>query len=157
VKISIADLNVRKGSGTDYAKTGQFTGKGVFTITEEEIKKSHEPPLLLLREIIHVICGCWCIRYTFCAGIGNLYDDMKPSPKINDIIHNILYHIIYFLSTNYRLKRCRNRSNFCQIDNLYQNIHKFCPIRPSYRVSVRRSFFAQRRNVVCDTPRSADA
>ena len=32
VKVSISDLNIRKGPGTDYAKTGKFTGKGVFTI-----------------------------------------------------------------------------------------------------------------------------
>lgn len=35
VKVSIPDLNIRKGPGTDYAKTGQFTGKGVFTIVAE--------------------------------------------------------------------------------------------------------------------------
>ena len=34
VKVSISDLNIRKGPGTDYAKTGKFTGKGVFTIME---------------------------------------------------------------------------------------------------------------------------
>ena len=34
VKVSISDLNLRKGPGTDYAKTGKFTGKGVFTIVE---------------------------------------------------------------------------------------------------------------------------
>lgn len=34
VKVSISDLNIRKGPGTDYAKTGRFTGKGVFTIVE---------------------------------------------------------------------------------------------------------------------------
>lgn len=34
VQVSITDLNIRKGPGTDYAKTGQFTGKGVFTILE---------------------------------------------------------------------------------------------------------------------------
>ena len=34
VKVSITDLNIRKGPGTDYAKTGKFTGKGVFTIVE---------------------------------------------------------------------------------------------------------------------------
>ena len=28
VKVSISDLNIRKGPGTDYAKTGKFTGKG---------------------------------------------------------------------------------------------------------------------------------
>ena len=34
VKITISDLNIRIGPGTDYNKTGKFTGKGVFTITE---------------------------------------------------------------------------------------------------------------------------
>ena len=34
VKVTINDLNIRKGAGTDYAKTGKFTGKGVFTIVE---------------------------------------------------------------------------------------------------------------------------
>lgn len=34
VQVSITDLNIRKGPGTDYGKTGKFTGKGVFTITE---------------------------------------------------------------------------------------------------------------------------
>ena len=34
VKVSTPDLNIRKGSGTDTAKTGKVTGKGIFTITE---------------------------------------------------------------------------------------------------------------------------
>lgn len=34
VKVSITDLNIRKGPGTGYAKTGKYTGIGVFTITE---------------------------------------------------------------------------------------------------------------------------
>ena len=34
VKVSISDLNIRKGPGTDYGKTGKFTGAGVFTILE---------------------------------------------------------------------------------------------------------------------------
>lgn len=34
VKVSISDRNIRKGPGTDYAKTEKFTGKGVFTIVE---------------------------------------------------------------------------------------------------------------------------
>ena len=33
--VEIADLNIRKGPGTGYAKTGLKTGKGVFTIVEE--------------------------------------------------------------------------------------------------------------------------
>lgn len=35
VQVSITDLNIRKGPGTDYGKTGKYTGKGVFTIVEE--------------------------------------------------------------------------------------------------------------------------
>lgn len=34
VQISISDLNIRKGPGTNYAATGRFTGKGVFIIVE---------------------------------------------------------------------------------------------------------------------------
>ena len=34
VRISINDLNIRKGAGTNYARTGKYTGKGVFTIVE---------------------------------------------------------------------------------------------------------------------------
>jgi hypothetical protein len=35
VKIDISNLNIRKGPGTVYDKTGKVTGKGIFTITEE--------------------------------------------------------------------------------------------------------------------------
>lgn len=35
VQIDIANLNIRKGPGTNYDKTGQFTGKGIFTIIQE--------------------------------------------------------------------------------------------------------------------------
>lgn len=34
VKVDITDLNIRTGAGTNYAKTGEYTGVGVFTITE---------------------------------------------------------------------------------------------------------------------------
>ena len=34
VKVDIDDLNIRKGAGTNTAKTGKYTGKGVFTIVE---------------------------------------------------------------------------------------------------------------------------
>lgn len=39
VRISINNLNIRKGPGTNYAITGKFTGKGVFTIMEESAGK----------------------------------------------------------------------------------------------------------------------
>ena len=32
VKVSINNLNIRKGPGTNYSRTGSFTGIGVFTI-----------------------------------------------------------------------------------------------------------------------------
>lgn len=35
VRVSISDLNIRKGPGTDKPKTGKFTGSGTFTIVEE--------------------------------------------------------------------------------------------------------------------------
>jgi hypothetical protein len=34
VKVTSPCLNIRKGPGTNFDKTGKFTGKGVFTITE---------------------------------------------------------------------------------------------------------------------------
>lgn len=34
VEIQITNLNIRKGPGTNYEKTGKFTGKGVFTIID---------------------------------------------------------------------------------------------------------------------------
>jgi hypothetical protein len=39
VKVSISDLNIRKGPGTNYAKTGKYTGKGTFTIVETKSGK----------------------------------------------------------------------------------------------------------------------
>ncbi len=34
VKVNISNLNIRTGPGTEFAKTGKHTGKGVFTIVE---------------------------------------------------------------------------------------------------------------------------
>ena len=34
VKVTIPDLNIRCGPGTNYAATGNYTGAGIFTITE---------------------------------------------------------------------------------------------------------------------------
>lgn len=36
VRVSINDLNIRKGPGTDYDKTGKYTGIGVFTIIKTQ-------------------------------------------------------------------------------------------------------------------------
>lgn len=35
IRVEIPNLNIRKGPGTDCAKTGRFTGVGIFTIIEE--------------------------------------------------------------------------------------------------------------------------
>ena len=35
VRVSISDLNIRKGPGTDKEKTGKYTGAGIFTVVEE--------------------------------------------------------------------------------------------------------------------------
>ena len=42
VKVSIDDLNIRKGAGTNTAKTGMYTGVGVFTILEVKIGKGSD-------------------------------------------------------------------------------------------------------------------
>ena len=39
VRVAIDDLNIRKGPGTDYQKTGKYTGKGTFTIVEDRAGK----------------------------------------------------------------------------------------------------------------------
>lgn len=39
VKVSITDLNIRTGPGTDHARTGKFTGSGVFTIVDVQSGK----------------------------------------------------------------------------------------------------------------------
>ena len=39
VRVDILDLNIRTGAGTNYAKTGEHTGKGVFTIVEVKAGK----------------------------------------------------------------------------------------------------------------------
>lgn len=35
VRVSVPDLNIRKGPGTDYGRSGKYTGTGIFTIVEE--------------------------------------------------------------------------------------------------------------------------
>ena len=42
VRVSIDDLNIRKGAGTNTAKTGKHTGKGVFTIVEVKAGKGSD-------------------------------------------------------------------------------------------------------------------
>lgn len=42
VEVSISNLNIRKGPGTNYERTGKFTGKGIFTITETKKGKGSD-------------------------------------------------------------------------------------------------------------------
>ena len=42
VRVAIPDLNIRTGPGTDYKKTGEYTGIGTFTIVEESDGKGAE-------------------------------------------------------------------------------------------------------------------
>lgn len=39
VRVSISNLNIRKGAGTNYATIGKYTGKGIFTIAEVKAGK----------------------------------------------------------------------------------------------------------------------
>ena len=41
VRVKVSDLRIRKGAGTNYAATGSYTGKGVFTIVEEELRSKN--------------------------------------------------------------------------------------------------------------------
>lgn len=52
-KVSIPDLNIRKGSGTDKVKTGKYIGKGVFIIVEETDGLAHPNETF---EILLVLC-----------------------------------------------------------------------------------------------------
>ena len=42
VKVCILDLNIRKGAGTNTAKTGKYTGVGSFTIMEVKAGKGSD-------------------------------------------------------------------------------------------------------------------
>ena len=42
VRVAISDLNIRKGPGTNYKKTGKYTGKGTFTIVEVKSGKGSD-------------------------------------------------------------------------------------------------------------------
>ena len=37
VRVDINDLNIRMGAGTNYSRTGKYTGKGIFTIVEVKV------------------------------------------------------------------------------------------------------------------------
>ena len=62
VKVSIDDLNIRKGAGTNTAKTGMYTGVGVFTILEVKIGKGSDAGLGRLKSGAGWISLDYCQR-----------------------------------------------------------------------------------------------
>ena len=63
VKVSIPDLNIRKGAGTNTAKTGQYTGIGVFTIVEVREGKGSDKGWGRLKS------GAGWISLDYCQGV----------------------------------------------------------------------------------------
>ena len=63
VKVSISDLNIRKGAGTNTAKTGQYTGIGIFTIVEVREGKGSDTGWGRLRS------GAGWIALNFCQRV----------------------------------------------------------------------------------------
>ena len=64
VRVSINDLNIRKGPGTNYAKTGQYTGKGVFTIVAESAGAGSKKGWGKLKS------GAGWVSLDFCTRVG---------------------------------------------------------------------------------------
>lgn len=62
VKVSIPDLNIRKGSGTNTAKTGMCTGVGVFTILEVREGKGSDKGWGRLKSGVGWIALSYCER-----------------------------------------------------------------------------------------------
>lgn len=52
VRVEIDDLNIRTGAGTGYAKTGEYTGRGIFTITEVKAGKGSTAGWGLLKSYV---------------------------------------------------------------------------------------------------------
>ena len=62
VKVSIPDLNIRKGAGTNTSKTGQYTGIGAFTIVEVREGKGSDKGWGKLKSGAGWISLEYCIR-----------------------------------------------------------------------------------------------
>ena len=62
VKVSIPDLNIRKGAGTNTAKTGIYTGVGVFTILEVKEGKGSDTGWGRLKSGVGLISLDYCNR-----------------------------------------------------------------------------------------------
>ena len=63
VKVSISDLNIRKGAGVNTAKTGICTGVGVFTILEVKSGKGSDAGWGRLKS------GAGWISLDYCQGV----------------------------------------------------------------------------------------
>lgn len=62
VKVDISDLNIRKGAGTNTAKTGIYTGAGVFTILEVKSGKGSDAGWGRLKSGVGWISLDYCTR-----------------------------------------------------------------------------------------------
>ena len=62
VKVSIPDLNIRKGAGTNTGKTGKYTGVGVFTIVEVRSGKGSDAGWGKLKSGAGWIALSYCTR-----------------------------------------------------------------------------------------------
>lgn len=62
VKVEIPDLNIRKGAGTNTAKTGAYTGVGVFTIVEVKEGKGSDAGWGRLKSGAGWISLSYCVR-----------------------------------------------------------------------------------------------
>ena len=67
VKVDISDLNIRKGAGTNTAKTGIYTGVGVFTILEVKSGKGSDAGWGRLKS------GAGWISLDYCTRIQELW------------------------------------------------------------------------------------
>jgi hypothetical protein len=62
VKVSISDLNIRKGAGTNTAKTGKYTGIGSFTIVAVKSGKGSDKGWGKLKSGAGWISLDYCVR-----------------------------------------------------------------------------------------------
>ena len=62
VKVSIPDLNIRKGAGTNTGKTGKYTGVGVFTIVKVRAGKGSDAGWGKLKSGAGWIALSYCTR-----------------------------------------------------------------------------------------------
>ena len=63
VKVSVPDLNIRTGAGTNFNKTGKCTGPGIFTIVETKDGSGSKSGWGLLKS------GAGWISLDYCARV----------------------------------------------------------------------------------------